>query len=449
MGPWLSWLEHSADKFYFSDREVGGSRDQHPKFPPGPLSVFEPGYSLFPLLTLNFTLFHCFNVFIGWETNGLLSPFSGLSLYFGDNLLIIWFDVVNSPHLRLFSPLIRRLEDAGLKCLVTSRSYGYLDSLFELLRVPHIAVGEHGGGDRSKKLLHSMERVKGLVDIVSGFKNEVSLLLSKASPEAVFVASHLGIPIITAYDNEFNVPQCKLTFPLSDSLLIPSIFPRNILSSFNTSKQKVASFNGVFEAAHIKYFKPSRRVLSLLGFSADDSIVVARPEPYQSTYFNIGKPRTLLVKIIKKLIQEVKGEDFGIVIFPRSNEQRKLLQEKFGSRVTMPSSSIDSLSLLLFSSVFLGGGGTMTREAALLGTPTISFYPGPQLAVNLFLIRKKLVKHILNPKAIVKEAEKVIHGEKEEFNAKENIYLNGFEDPVEKLFSEVSKYLGLITVSES
>jgi len=39
----------------------------------------------------------------------------------------------------------------------------------------------------------------------------------------------------------------------------------------------------------------------------------------------------------------------------------------------------------------IGAGGTMNREAALLGTPVISCYPGRQLSVDNYYINKGLM----------------------------------------------------------
>ncbi len=43
--------------------------------------------------------------------------------------------------------------------------------------------------------------------------------------------------------------------------------------------------------------------------------------------------------------------------------------------------------------LFIGAGGTMTREMALAGIPTISVYRGKTLDVDKFLIKEGLLKY--------------------------------------------------------
>ena len=47
--------------------------------------------------------------------------------------------------------------------------------------------------------------------------------------------------------------------------------------------------------------------------------------------------------------------------------------------------------------LFIGAGGTMTREAAVLGVPTISIYQDELLDVDRFLIRKGFMVHQPKP----------------------------------------------------
>ena len=54
----------------------------------------------------------------------------------------------------------------------------------------------------------------------------------------------------------------------------------------------------------------------------------------------------------------------------------------------MPEHAVDAASLLALADVAIGGGGTMTREAALLGTPTYTVFAGRLAAVDAELIRR-------------------------------------------------------------
>ncbi len=57
----------------------------------------------------------------------------------------------------------------------------------------------------------------------------------------------------------------------------------------------------------------------------------------------------------------------------------------------MPSEPIDGLSLLAHADAVIGAGGTMNREAALLGTPTYTMFAGRLAAVDAELMRRGLL----------------------------------------------------------
>ncbi|MDP7282146.1 MAG: DUF354 domain-containing protein, partial [Candidatus Undinarchaeales archaeon] len=85
-----------------------------------------------------------------------------------------------------------------------------------------------------------------------------------------------------------------------------------------------------------------------------------------------------------------------------------------------------------YSEAFLGEGGTMTREACLLGTPTISCYPQQLLEVDNLLIAKNLLQHSQDLSKItgmIKESNKD-HSRKIAEEA-----MGEFEDPLIKVRS--------------
>ena len=56
----------------------------------------------------------------------------------------------------------------------------------------------------------------------------------------------------------------------------------------------------------------------------------------------------------------------------------------------------------------IGAGGTMNREAALLGTPVISCYPGKLLSVDAYYIEKGLMKRSTNSEEIIQMAKELL-----------------------------------------
>jgi len=61
--------------------------------------------------------------------------------------------------------------------------------------------------------------------------------------------------------------------------------------------------------------------------------------------------------------------------------------------------------MLLDSDVFVGSGGTMTAESALLGIPTISYNATPN-RIEDYLVSKKIVTRCMTPNKV---AERITH----------------------------------------
>ena len=63
-------------------------------------------------------------------------------------------------------------------------------------------------------------------------------------------------------------------------------------------------------------------------------------------------------------------------------------------------------NILNNTDIFIGSGGTMTAESALMGVPTISYNAVPNI-VEKFLVKKYLVKRETNPSKISNHIKKI------------------------------------------
>jgi predicted glycosyltransferase len=86
--------------------------------------------------------------------------------------------------------------------------------------------------------------------------------------------------------------------------------------------------------------------------------------------------------------------------------------------------------------MFVGAGGTMTAEAALLGKPTISIAP-LQFFVEKYLVRSGLVRKAASSKLLVKMGRKMISDDlyKQRQKKKAARILAGMEDPTDRMIS--------------
>ena len=96
---------------------------------------------------------------------------------------------------------------------------------------------------------------------------------------------------------------------------------------------------------------------------------------------------------------------------------------------------VDGKSLLLQSDVFVGSGGTMTAESALLGIPTISYSAVPNIIEN-FLAKKKLLIKSSKPEMIAKSTAQLLgisNFERKKIRNHAKKFQKSMEDPYSKL----------------
>ena len=112
----------------------------------------------------------------------------------------------------------------------------------------------------------------------------------------------------------------------------------------------------------------------------------------------------------------------------RYSSQVKHLAQTFGDKIKILDKVVDGKALLNNVDVFIGSGGTMTAESALLGIPTISYNAIPNI-IEAYLVRKKLVLRKKNPKQIAISVRKLLDSPNLEIKKRAKKMLDSMEDP--------------------
>ena len=100
--------------------------------------------------------------------------------------------------------------------------------------------------------------------------------------------------------------------------------------------------------------------------------------------------------------------------------------------------SFDGKHLLNNTDIFIGSGGTMTAESALMGIPTISYNAVPNIIENS-LVKKYLVKRETNPNRISNHIKKIFGASNNISQKRAKTIVEHMEDPIQKLIT-VIKY---------
>lgn len=359
-----------------------------------------------------------------------------------DKKPIVHVDILTPKQVLFFEKIIKMLEDLDVKVLATSRRYREVDQLLKLKKLKTNVLGSYGGKSLERKLFLSSQRTLLLTKLLYRVKPKVSV--SYSSPETARVSFGLGIPHLCVNDSPHSEAVAKLTVPLSAKLLTPYVIPLKAWLKFGLDKKLIIRYKALDPIVWLKDFKPNPKVLSRLGISTDETIVVVRPEEtYASYLLKQINGKFVYMKIVRNLLEEL-GKDVVLIVLPRYNEQLNTLKKAFKTKVLVPEKVVDATSLLSYSSVFVGGGGTMNIEAALLGIPTFSFYPGTSTYIEKFLFRKGLLKKVVNPKDLTRRVAKTLKNldkVKKVYSLKAKKLVLNMEDPAKVIVKTIFTYL--------
>ncbi len=307
------------------------------------------------------------------------------------------------------------------------------------MKIPHKVVGKHGGGTAYGKLVTSGERVVGLARLINAWKPDVAVSFS--SPEAARVAFGLAIPHVAVNDSPHAWMVARLSVPLSRFVCFPWVIPKKVWMDLGARRLSLVSYRALDPAAWLKKFKPNPKVLKSMGLDKDRPIVVLRTEEAFASYL-MGKASDR-APVIAPIVEELFRLDLGIqiVVSTRYGLQAPTLRKKFGDKLTLLDKIVDAASLLSLSSVFVGSGGTMTVEAALMGTLAISCYPGEKPIYIEYLEREGLIETIHSPRVVASRITDILtNPEKYEAQRqKGRKLLDWMEDPTKTIASKVSE----------
>lgn len=351
----------------------------------------------------------------------------------------IFIDILTPKQCMLFSKLSERLRKGGKQVVLATREYREVTQLLQMKGIQAKVVGKHGGGRLPIKLEASVKRTLRLTSVMK--KEKPDIAISFSSPETARVSFGLGIPHICVNDSPHAQAVARLTIPLSERLLTPKMIPKRVWTRFGIQASKIIQYKALDPWAWLKELQPNENVLAQLGLEKSRPILTFRPEETFAAYL-LGKTAktTTIIPIIRRLVDEFP--DSQAVVVPRYETQASVLKRVLGGKALVCDSVIDTPSLLSFTSVFVGAGGTMTAEAALLGVPTFSCYPDKPFLVEKYLIKQELITRETNLKRLearVIEAISNLEKVKKEHIGRAKKLTDGFEDPIDAIATALSR----------
>ncbi len=338
----------------------------------------------------------------------------------------IWIDILTPKQLLFSEPIVDRLKGKH-ELLCTSREYDEVSKLSKIRHFDLIFVGKHGGSDKKSKLNASIERIEKLSRKIKKF--EPDLVISYGSPEAARISFGLGIKHIMFCDSPHANAVMRLTLPLIQKLLIPYVISKKEFSKYGINEKNIIQYKAIDAVVTMKR-KIDKNINSPFKNNNKKNILI-RVEEEEASYTSKSSK---IIPIIQKIAKDYENEN--IIVLGRYAEQIKNLQKVIGNKVKIIKMSFDGKHLLNNTDIFIGSGGTMTAESALMGVPTISYNAVPNIVEN-FLVKKYLVKRETNPDKISNHMKKVFKLKKIQNQKKAEKIVKEMEDPIEKLIKVI------------
>jgi hypothetical protein len=264
----------------------------------------------------------------------------------------VFVQIGHPAHVQFFKNIIRTLTEHGHSIRILARRKDVTLQLLDRYGFDYIPV-EFFSGSMAGKMMDLVRTEVILYRHAKAFRPD--LMIASGSPAIAHVGKLLGIPSIFFTDTEDARLANSLARPFATVMCTPRCFrgdlgPRHI------------RFNGFKELAylHPKYFTPDPSVLQDMGIREGERFIIVRLISWEA-HHDIGLSG---IRDRKSFLSSL--ERFGRVFLSSERELDPSL-EKY--RIRLPPDRLHSL--MAYASLYIGEGGTMAAEAAVLGTPSI------------------------------------------------------------------------------
>ncbi|MEM3730877.1 MAG: DUF354 domain-containing protein [Candidatus Bathyarchaeia archaeon] len=322
----------------------------------------------------------------------------------------VWYDAGTGKHVRYGVAIAKKLRSLGHEVILTTRKHPDTLALADFLGEKFIVVGRYNPKSLLTRVKEGARRQLLFCKIFE--KKEFNIAISHGSVDQCRVAFGLGKPIITTLDTPYAEAVHRLTLPLSNYIVASKAIPKKTLQKY-VVQGEIISFDGVDEVAWIREFKPK------IAYDFGKPLIVVRQLEEKAAYTKKAVDMLALAKDLTRL---------GKVVFLSRYKHRKI------KGLIIPKEFVDSASLVANADLFVGVGGTITREAALQGTPAIIVDTFQRQYVNDFLAKKGFPIFRTRMSNATKLAEKLL-GKKRDVKH----LLTELENPVDAIAKLVEK----------
>ncbi len=264
----------------------------------------------------------------------------------------ILIDIGHPAHVHVFKNAIRDLREKGHEITIVTKDKEVTIDLLKKFGLDFINLGKPGKGlfGKAHSLIYFDYKLYKIAK-----KVRPDILIGMGSPYLGHISRLIHKPYISFWDTENARLLTWLTYSFTDTICTPSCF-------LNELGNKQVKYSGYKELAylHPQQFTPDPSVLDELGLSKKERFIIVRLISWAASH-DVGlKGMIDPVQMVHEL------EKFGRVFVSSETIPDKRL-EKNMLKITPEKFH----SVLAFSQLYIGEGGTIATEAAILGTPAI------------------------------------------------------------------------------
>lgn len=296
----------------------------------------------------------------------------------------IWYDACTGKHVRYGVAIAKRLRSIGHQVLLTTRKHPDTLALAELLGEKFVTIGKYDPTSPLSRLRESLKRQLFFCKMFE--KSSPDVAVSHGSVELCRTAFGMSIPVILTYDAPHAKAVKRLTMPLIDFLVVSKGIPKRCVQGYGI--KKVLQFDGVDEVAWMKGFEP------MVEYDYGKPLIVVRQFETRAAYAE-GKtdPTEELARKLTSL--------GNVVFLPRYDRRPR-------KGLIVPKDFVDSASLAAQADLVVSAGGTIAREAALQGTPSIAVPTIGRSYVNEYLTKKGFPLLTVKAERVLNYAKKLV-----------------------------------------
>lgn len=279
----------------------------------------------------------------------------------------ILVEILHPAHVHFFRHFMAEMESRGHQLLVTSRDKDVALALLDAYRIPHrvLSARKKGAFGLAGELL---DRTRALLPIVDEFRPDV--LTGIMGPTIALAGKWKDVPTVVFYDTETAWLTNSWVYRLADAVCTPDSYP-------GTVPGRHLTYPGYHDLAYLRpaRFTPEPDRLRHFGLDASRPFTLARFVSFEASHDLRDRGLSLngKVALLEHLAQ------YGDVVV---STEGPLPQGLPARRLTGPVHEVHQV--LAAARLVVGDSGTMSSEAAVLGTPAV-FVSTARLGVLLDL----------------------------------------------------------------